>query len=102
MRWKFPFSDIGAEIHRLTSQTAEKQQEQAVVEAENRVWQHAETIRVDALRDLQSKLQAEHDKQTKRLQKEHEKAIKVSMATRNYSRYSCIMICFWIFFPTSR
>lgn len=56
---------------------AAREKEEAVEEAERRVWQHAEEIRIMAIKELQSKMEAEHEQVIKRIRKEHDKQLKV-------------------------
>ncbi|XP_064631013.1 uncharacterized protein C6orf163 homolog [Lineus longissimus] len=68
--------DIGYSIHQRSQGQLEREKEQAVQEAEERLWEHAEKVKYETLDKLREKLSVEHEKAVKKLKKEHEKAIK--------------------------
>ena len=73
----FPLPDIGHSIHQRSQNKLEQEKDRAVQEAEERLWEYAETVKLEALDKLREKLSAEHEKAVKKINKQHEKAIKV-------------------------
>jgi hypothetical protein len=76
--------DIGFDIHQRSQGRLERDKEQAVQEAEERLWEHAEKVKYEALDKLSDKLSAEHEKAVKKQTKEREKAIKVICDKRTF------------------
>lgn len=71
------FIDLGEFINRQSKEEAEKVRQTAVEKAIADTWEGAHIIKTQAVKEAVEKTQAQHEKQIRRLAKQHDRAIKV-------------------------
>ncbi len=72
-------TDLGRSFHERTLEKCHTEKVEAVRAAEQATWEAAEIVKKEALEVALKKAQLEHDKQIRKINKEHQRAIKVSV-----------------------
>ena len=80
-------SDLGEFINRQSKEEADKIKQVAVEKAVADTWEAAHAIKTQAVKEAIEKTQAQHEKQIRRLAKQHDRAIKV-MLFQTLSEYT--------------
>ena len=71
------FADLGKQLHRRTLEQCRNEKLEAIRVAEEAVRAKAENQKQEALTQLISKTQQEHEKNVQKLKREHRKVVKV-------------------------
>ena len=71
--------DLGELINRQSKDESAKARQVAVEKAVADTWEAAQELKIQAVKEALAKVQTQHDKQMRKLAKQHERALKVCL-----------------------